>query len=317
MSYRILRVERGRVRVEDAQGAPPTIPFWLGEAPGRSDELSFAVSRLRQEISDRLDALKPFPSGGGVGRDGVHDASASIATGAAPATAEAWLVDDVGLAEAAAHQIVDYLGSREGRARRAADAGHELAMERFFDESGGTQLIIHSPLRQPHQPRVGAGAAQALLPQVQFRTAGGGDRGRDRAVAVDQPQLPARGRRRATCIPTSVRDVLIQALLDAPMFGVRWRWNATAALALPRFQGGAKVPPQLQRMKAEDLLATRVSGSGRVRSRTSSANARFPTIRWSSRPCTTACTSAMDIDGLGRAAASAWKAAPRTSSRAT
>ncbi len=117
-SYRILRVERGKVRVEDAQGAPPTIPFWLGEAPGRSDELSFAVSRLREEISAQLE------------------------NGAAPA--ENWLRDDIGLRESAARQIVDYLGGAKA-AFGMLPTQSELAMERFFDESGGTQLVIHSP----------------------------------------------------------------------------------------------------------------------------------------------------------------------------
>ena len=109
---------------------------------------------------------------------------------------------------------------------------------------------------QPHQPRVGFGAAQALLPQVRFRVAGGGDRGCDRAVAREQPQLSARWMWRIICPPSTVRPLLVQALLAAPMFGTRWRWNAGFALALLRFRGGHKVAPQLQRMASEDLLAT-------------------------------------------------------------
>ncbi|MGH8212828.1 MAG: ATP-dependent DNA helicase, partial [Rhodanobacteraceae bacterium] len=116
-SYRILKVERGRVRVEDAQGAPPSIPFWLGEAPGRSNELSLAVSRLREEIAQRLDANE---------------------------AALAWLRDEVGIADSAAKQLVEYY--QIARAELGLLPTHSvLAMERFFDESGGTQLVIHSP----------------------------------------------------------------------------------------------------------------------------------------------------------------------------
>ncbi|HEX7915552.1 MAG TPA: DEAD/DEAH box helicase, partial [Rudaea sp.] len=117
-SYRVLRVERGRLRVEDAKGAPPTLPFWLGEAPGRSDELSQAVSRLREDVSTQLE----------FGSD----------------TAEHWLRDQIGLNESAARQIVDYLGATQA-ALGLLPTQTQLAMERFFDESGGTQLVIHSP----------------------------------------------------------------------------------------------------------------------------------------------------------------------------
>ena len=118
-SYRIQRVERDRLRVEDAHGAPPSIPFWLGEAPGRSKELSFGVSRLRDEIAASLDA-------GGI-----------------PA-AQAWLHDQLGLGEAATQQLVDYL-ARAKAALGVLPTQHTLVLERFFDESGGTQLVIHTP----------------------------------------------------------------------------------------------------------------------------------------------------------------------------
>src|SRR6185312_4518086 len=117
-SYRILRVERGKVRVEDAQGAPPSIPFWLGEAPGRSDELSVAVARLREEVAARLEAS--------------NDAAAD------------WLRNEVGLGDAAARQLVDYLAAARIELGLLPTQA-TLAMERFFDESGGMQLIIHSP----------------------------------------------------------------------------------------------------------------------------------------------------------------------------
>ena len=163
-SYRIQRVERGTVRVEDAKGQPPTIPFWLGEAPGRTDELSVAVSRLRAEIAARL----------GSDRSGT--------------TARRWLAEQVGVGAAAADQLVDYLAASVS-ALGSMPTQETIVFERFFDEAGGMQLVIHSPLRQPPQSGVGIGAAQALLPQVQFRAPGGGDRRQYRAVADHGAQL--------------------------------------------------------------------------------------------------------------------------------
>ena len=228
MSYRILRVERGRVRVEDAQGAPPTIPFWLGEAPGRSDELSFAVSRLREEVSAHLD-------------DGLTETTA-------------WLVRDLGLAEATARQIADYLAGAKA-ALGVLPTQHELAMERFFDESGGMQLIIHSPLGSRINRAWGLALRKRFCRTFNFEL---------QAAATEDAIILSLSTSHSFPLDdvgrylhsNTARDVLIQALLDAPMFGVRWRWNATASLALPRFVGGSKVPPQLQRMKGEDLLAT-------------------------------------------------------------
>ncbi|MEO7062279.1 MAG: DEAD/DEAH box helicase, partial [Dokdonella sp.] len=236
-SYRILRVERGRVRVEDAQGAPPTIPFWLGEAPGRSDELSVAVSRLRQEISDRLDAPKPTSP---VEREG--------------SSARAWLINEVGLSEPAARQIVDYLGSAKA-ALGVLPTMREVVMERFFDESGGTQLVIHSPFGSRINRAWGLALRKRFCRKFNFELQAAATEDAIVLSLSTSHSFPLEDVARYLH-SASVRDVLIQALLDAPMFGVRWRWNATCALALPRFQGGAKVPPQLQRMKAEDLLAT-------------------------------------------------------------
>jgi len=238
-AYRVLRVERGRIRVEDAQGAPPTIPFWLGEAPGRSDELSKAVSRLRREISDRLafqpSALGPqpsTPSGGG---------------------ALAWLVDELGIDAIAARQLVDYLGAAK-IALGVLPTQDTLAMERFFDESGGTQLIIHSPFGSRMNRAWGLALRKRFCRTFNFEL---------QAAATEDAIVLSLSTSHSFPLDevarylhsNSVRDVLVQALLDAPMFGLRFRWNATTSLALPRFQGGSKVPPQLQRMKSEDLLA--------------------------------------------------------------
>ncbi|MEO8743152.1 MAG: ATP-dependent DNA helicase, partial [Lysobacteraceae bacterium] len=230
VSYKILRVERDRVRVEDANGAPPTIPFWLGEAPGRSDALSIGVSRLREEIAQRL-----FSSNG-------------------EATALRWLLNDVGITEPVALQVVEYLALALA-AFGMLPTRSTLAMERFFDESGGTQLIIHSPYGSRINRAWGLALRKRFCRSFNFEL---------QAAATEDAIVLSLSTSHSFPLEdvakflhsNSAQDVLVQALLDAPLFPVRWRWNATTALALPRFLGGKKVPPQLQRMKSEDLLAT-------------------------------------------------------------
>jgi len=228
MSYRILRVERGRVRVEDAQGAPPTIPFWLGEAPGRSDELSDSVSRFRREVSEQID-------------DGLTAATE-------------WLMREHDLSEAVARQLVDYLAAAKA-ALGVLPTKNELAMERFFDESGGMQLIIHSPLGSRVNRAWGLALRKRFCRTFNFELQAAATEDAIILSLSTSHSFPLEDVGRFLHSNTA-REVLIQALLDAPMFGVRWRWNATGSLALPRFLGGSKVPPQLQRMKAEDLLAS-------------------------------------------------------------
>lgn len=234
-SYRILKIEPGRVRVEDAQGTPPNIPFWLGEAPGRSDELSFAVARLREEIDQRL-------------------AAAEQAGDARLEPAIAWLLDVLGLAEPAARQIVEYL-ARARSALGALPTQRRLIMERFFDESGGTQLVIHSPYGSRINRAWGLALRKRFCRTFNFEL---------QAAATEDAIILSLSTSHSFALDevwrylhsASAEQVLIQALLDAPLFGVRWRWIATTALALPRMAGGRKVAPQLQRMKSEDLLAT-------------------------------------------------------------
>jgi ATP-dependent helicase Lhr and Lhr-like helicase len=245
-SYRIIRVEPGRVRVEDAQGAPPSIPFWLGEAPGRSDELSNGVSRLRAEVAARL----AFANVDNTTAQVAEAVSGEGATGAAVK----WLIEDAGLTPEAATQLADYL------ARQRASFGmmptqQTLALERFFDESGGTQLIIHSPYGSRINRAWGLALRKRFCRKFNFEL--------QAAATEDAIVLSLSTSHSFPLIEVakylhsnSAEHVLIQALLDAPLFGVRWRWNATTALALPRFVGGKKVAPQLQRMKSEDLLAT-------------------------------------------------------------
>jgi ATP-dependent Lhr-like helicase len=230
-SYRILRIEPGRVRVEDAKGAPPNIPFWLGEAPGRSDELSFAVSRLREEVGEHLK------------RDGS-------------AAAMAALVEQTGdgIDTEAARQIVDHLASAQA-VLGALPTQTRIVMERFFDPSGGMQLVIHSPFGSRLNRAWGLALRKRFCRQFNFELQAAATEDAIVLSLSTSHSFPldevARYLRSATAL-----EVLIQALLEAPLFAVRWRWNATTALALPRFVGGRKVAPQLQRMKSEDLLAS-------------------------------------------------------------
>ena len=225
-SYRILRVEGGRVRVEDAAGLPPSIPFWLGEAPARTDEVSAAVSRLREEIEQRLDP---------------------------PTQALQWLTDELGLPFAAADQLVDYYAAARATLG-ALPTQQRLVFERFFDETGGTQLILHSPFGSRLNRAWGLSLRKRFCRKFNFELQAAATEDAiilsltaTHSFPLDEPARYLHS--------SSVREILVQAMLDAPMFITRWRWNASIALALLRYRGGNKVPAQLQRMEAEDLVA--------------------------------------------------------------
>ncbi len=237
MSYRILRVERGRVRVEDAQGAPPTIPFWLGEAPGRTDELSHSVSRLRENIATKL------------GDDGLT------------ATID-WLDHERGFGEAASRQLAEYLAGAKA-ALGVLPTETELAMERFFDESGGMQLIIHSPLGSRVNRAWGLALRKRFCRSFNFEL---------QAAATEDAIILSLSTSHSFPLDdvakflhsNTAREVLIQALLDAPMFGVALaleRDRVARAAALPgRQQGAAATAAHEGRGSARD----RVPRPGRV-----------------------------------------------------
>ena len=272
VSYRILRVEQGRVRVEDAQGQPPNIPFWLGEAPGRSDELSTAVSRLRKEIEHRLELGEMSAA---ATSDAPHAAPTTTARAtntspadATPPTAElkfftpavasalspalSWLVDEVGIQAPAAIQLVSYLSAAR-TALGALPARDTIIFERFFDETGGMQLVIHSPFGSRINRAWGLALRKRFCRNFNFelQAAATEDTIILSLTTVHSFELMDVSRYLHS---NTVRPLLVQALCAAPMFPARWRWTATIALALPRFRGGKKVAPQLARMAAEDLL---------------------------------------------------------------
>jgi ATP-dependent Lhr-like helicase len=229
-AYRILRVERGLVRVEDAQGAAPTIPFWLGEAPGRSDELSAAVSRLRHELASQIGA---DPSGDGAQRH---------------------LISKLGMGAAAARQLIEYLAAAHA-ALGCLPTQATIVLERFFDEAGGMQLVIHSPYGSRINRAWGLALRKRFCRKFNFEL---------QAAATEDSIIlsltTAHSFELAEVVrylhSASVEPVLVQALLDAPMFALRWRWVSGVSLAIPRFRGGKKVPPQLARMAAEDLIGS-------------------------------------------------------------
>jgi ATP-dependent helicase Lhr and Lhr-like helicase len=272
-SYRIIRVERGNVRVEDAHGLSPTIPFWLGEAPSRSDELSHGVSRLRAAIAARLEG----------DRSGEQ--------------AMAWLREDVGIGADAAQELVDYLNA--GHAALGCLPTHDtVVFERFFDAVGGMQLVIHSPYGGRVNRAWGLALRKRFCRKFNFEL---------QAAATEDHIVLSLTTAHSFALPDvarylhsgSVKPLLIQAMLDAPMFNTRWRWVAGVALALPRFRGGRKVPPQLARMDAEDLVAAifpdqiacaeNLVGEREVPD--------HPLVRQTITDCL---TDAMDIEGLER-----------------
>ncbi len=228
-SYRIQRVERGTVRVEDAKGQPPNIPFWLGEAPGRTDALSAAVSRLRAEIASRLAADR---SGG---------------------SARRWLVDEVGVIAPAADQLVDYLAASLS-ALGSMPTQDTIVFERFFDEAGGMQLVIHSPFGSRLNRAWGLALRKRFCRKFNFELQAAATED-NIVLSLTTAHSFELGDVARYLHSNSVRQVLVQAMLDAPMFTTRWRWVAGVSLALPRFRNGKKVPPQLLRMQAEDLVA--------------------------------------------------------------
>ena len=225
-SWRIRKVEQGKVRVEDARGLPPTIPFWLGEAPARTDELSAAVSELRTAVEGHFPDLLQ---------------------------AQRWLSSQTGIDSAAAQQLVEYLWATK-KTLGVVPSQQNVVFERFFDESGGMQLVIHSPFGGRINRAWGLALRKRFCRTFNFEL---------QAAANDNSIVLSLGPQHSFPLeevfaylkPQTVKDVLTQALLAAPMFQTRWRWNATRSLAVLRWQGGRKVPMPIQRMRSDDLLS--------------------------------------------------------------
>ncbi len=223
--WKIRRVEQGVVRVEEAQGQPPTIPFWLGEAPGRTAELSREVSALRRDVDESL-----------------HVRDSAVA-----------LVMESGASREAAEQVVAYV--EEGkRALGVVPTAEKLVAERFFDEAGGMQLVVHAPLGSRLNRAWGLALRKRFCAGFNFEL---------QAAATDEGVNISLGPQHSFPVEdvfhylnaATAEDVLTQAVLQSPVFPLRWRWTASRALALLRQAGGKRVPAPIQRMRSDDLLA--------------------------------------------------------------
>ncbi|MEO7863426.1 MAG: DEAD/DEAH box helicase, partial [Nitrospirales bacterium] len=230
-SWRIRGIETGKVRVEDAHGAHPNIPFWRGEAPSRSLELSQAVAGVREQIFHLLEQ------------------------GAAPGneTARHWLHEECGVDAAGADQLLAYVAGGT-QILGAVPTQTCVIAERFFDEAGGMQLVLHAPFGGRINRAWGLALRKRFCVNFDFEL---------QAAATDDGLVLSLGEQHSFPLeaifgfvhPNTVREVLIQATLATPLFLTRWRWNVSRSLALLRFQNGKRVPVHLQRMWAEDLLA--------------------------------------------------------------
>ena len=227
-SWRIRRVEPGTVRVVDARGAPPSVPFWLGEAPGRTDELSEEVSALRAAMEKRLAAEQ------------AEDA-------------RRWLEEECGIGSSAADTIVRYLATGLA-ALGTLPTKDTIVLERFFDESGGTQLVGHTPFGARVNRALGLGLRKRFCVTFDFEL---------QAAASDDAILLSLGPQHSFPLERvpkflgskTVEGVVRQAVLTSPLFAARWRWTLNLALAVLRMRGGRKNPPAIQRMEADDLMA--------------------------------------------------------------
>ena len=274
-SWKIRGVETGKMRVENAHGAPPSIPFWRGEAPARTAELSAEVALVRREIAQQSALPEPY-------------------------AAVRWLKAHCGLDQRGAEQAATYVAA--GLAvLGTVPTQQTIVAERFFDESGGMQLILHTPFGGRVNRAWGLALRKRFCVTFDFEL---------QAAATDNGIVISLGERHSFPLESvfqflrheTVREVLTQAVLQAPMFMTRWRWNATRALALLRFVGGKKVPPQIQRMRAEDLLGAvfpdAIACQDNVHGdRTGRQIPDHPLVRETLRDCL---TEAMDLDGLIR-----------------
>jgi len=240
-SWMIRRVEvsSGRVLVQDAHGAPPSVPFWRGEAPARTEELSAHVAELRQHVSDLL---------GDTPAVGITLHNPKVAA------AVSWLKQECGMDDSAAEQTVEYI--LQGRAvLGAVPTQQTIIAERFFDEGGGMQLVIHAPFGGRINKAWGLALRKRFCRSFNFELqAAATDNGLNIALA-EQHSFPLADVFQFLQAET-VQPILEQAALPSPIFKTRWRWDASRALALLRFQNGKKVPPQIQRIRSDDLLAS-------------------------------------------------------------
>lgn len=272
-SWKVNRIESsGRVMVEDAHGAPPNVPFWRGEAPARTPELSLQVSNLRQKLQDML----------------CEPSEVIVAMN--------WLKTHCGLDDSAAQQLIKYIV--QGRAvLGAVPTQKTIIAERFFDEGGGMQLIIHAPFGARINKAWGLALRKRFCRSFNFELqAAATDDGLNIALA-EQHSFPL-----ADVFhflhPNTLKEVLIQAVLQSPLFTTRWRWDAMRALALVRFRNGKKIPPNILRMLADDLLAAVFPDAAACQDNLGGKDIELPDHPLINEAMKDVLTAALDIDGL-------------------
>jgi ATP-dependent Lhr-like helicase len=281
-SWMIRRIETnaGRVLVQDAHGAPPSVPFWRGEAPARTQELSEHVGTLRKKLSEMLPHTSPV---------------GFSATQPDVAAAVSWLKQECGLDDSAAEQAIEYI--LQGRAvLGAVPTQTTVIAERFFDEGGGMQLVIHAPFGGRINKAWGLALRKRFCVGFNFELqAAATDNGLNIALA-EQHSFPLADVFNFLQAAT-VQPILEQAALDSPIFATRWRWDANRSLALLRFQNGKKVPAQIQRMRSDDLLASVFPDAAACFENIQGAR-QIPDHPLVGEVMKDVLTEAMDIDGL-------------------
>jgi len=282
-SWRIRRVQAGSVLVEDAQGAAPTVPFWRGEAPSRTDELSVRLSELRGKIGALLPGAQPVEA-----RQSAEDIAPAVQ----------WLQQECGLDSSGAEQAAQYVVA--GRALLGAVPSQSAVIaERFFDESGGMQLIIHAPFGARINKAWGLALRKRFCRSFNFELqAAATDNGLNISLS-EQHSFPLADVFRFLQ-PDSMQSVLEQAVLASPLFTTRWRWDAGRALALLRFRGGKKVPPNIQRMRADDLLAAVFPEAQACPENLESGDIEIPNHPLIREVMKDVLTEALDVEGLER-----------------
>jgi ATP-dependent Lhr-like helicase len=274
-TWRIRRVEPGTVRVVDAEGASPSVPFWLGEAPARTTELSRAVSDLRSAVEGAIRSGASTPSGTERATELVEQLS--------------------GVDHAVAKQVVAYLAAAHAELG-ALPTTDRFVIERFFDDTGGMQLVVHSPRGARINRALGLALRKRFCRTFDFEL---------QAAASDDAVVLSLGPQHSFPLeevlgflsPATVRDTLLQAVLPTPMFGSRWRWNLSRSLIAPRYRGSRRVPPAVQRMEADDLMAAIFPALAACQENVSGPIEipEHPVVRQTLDDC---CTEAMDLVGL-------------------
>lgn len=247
-SWQIARITGGEVVVRDANGAPPTIPFWLGEAPGRTPELSGAVSTLRAAIGERVELA-------GAEHDPLYalDSLSAIRDLNPPAyrPARDWLTAVSGN-DWANLQAVHYVAVQKA-ALGVIPTTEQVVFERFFDETGGMQLVIHAPFGMRINRGWGLALRKRFCRSFDFELQASADNDGIVLSLGPNQSFPIESLFKMLS-PDNIKEVLVQAILTVPLFQIRFRWNANRSLAVLRMRNGKRIAPALQRFRADDLM---------------------------------------------------------------